>query len=509
LFNLIESKINYLGLHFRINHIFINEAHRLIFVQYEDKSVLVFNLESPEPIKIISLIPSGCVKIWSNSSIVIHGKIPHGAVSVFGSDIVFNVYDFSKGTESIVRSESLTKEAAELFEILGYKQREGEVKKKLVLIGAKKVPTFFYAPFTIDESNVGEVSPFIIAIFELACLMITHITDIPRKNLKYDYVDSLPYLAQMVFESHPEISNIAALLLLNVIPNVNTHDYVRMISYLAKPDGDPLKFENHEQLLLAIAATFNNQLIPPSFQRPLFKILQKFSWEESSAKHVAFSLMTDGIKTWCKGNSPVEYYEFLIKALADDSANIYTMMVVHCANLDFSSFLKAFKKVYSRQILNGQNNPQMISLITNASLNCREEGTYGTLLMVELMTDFNIPLMEQHLEMHRSFFKSLDIKDETIAIGTYNGKLSVFTKKKFNFDVYLFSRPISHVKIINDLIVACSIYERKYAVLSITKKVGIFKNEKSRIIEKNKIDGDGTEVCISTNEEGKIEVVLK
>lgn len=509
LFNLSDSKTNYLGQHFRINQIFVNEAHCLIFVQYEDKSVLVFNLESPDPINIISIIPGGCVKIWSNSSTVITDELSSlGYTNVYGSEIVFNVYNFAKNTEPMENNELFTKEAMELFDILGYKQKEGKAKKSLILIGANNIPSFLYAPFAINESNLNEASPFIVVIFEMACSIITRITGIPRKNLGYDYVNCLPYLTQMIFKSPPEISNNAVLLLLNVIPNAKPQDYAQMISYLITRD-DPLKFEDHEQLLLAIIATFNEQLVPPYFLKPLFKILQKFSWEESNAKHVAFSLMTDGMKTWCKGYSPVQYYEFLIKALANDNTSVLAMMVVHCAYIDFLSFLQAFKNVFIKQIVDGQVYPQMISLITNASLICENEGTHGTLLMAKLMSDFNLPLMDQHLEMHRSFFKNMDMKDEIIAIGTCDGLLSVFTKKKFDYDIHLFSRPISHVKIINDFIVICSIYERKYFVLSTTKKAGIFKNEKNRILEKNSIVGNGIEVYISLNEKGNVEVILK
>ena len=509
LFNLSDSKLNYLGQHFKVDHIFVNEAHYLIFVQYEDNSVLVFNLETPDPIEVISFVPNNATKIWSNSSTVVKGEQSSlGYTNTSGSEIIFSVYDFSLDYTSLENNESFAKEAEKFINILNCKQSEEEQEKSIVLIGTNRVPTLFYGPFAVTGYNAKCASPFTIVVLEIACLIIARIACIRKKSAAFNYIDCLPYLTQMVFKSQPEIANNASKLILTIIPNAKPNDYIRMISYLIKQD-DPTKFEEHEQLMLVIAATANKQLVPVSFLKPLFKILQKLSWENKEVKNVAFSLMTDGIKTWIDGYPAVHYYEFLIKALIDDDASIYTTMVVHCANADFSSFLQAFKSVFIKRLAEGQNCTQMISLIANASLRCGDEGTKGSLLMAKLMSEYNISLFEQHLEMQKSFFDGIDICGDIMAIGTCDGVISVFNKKKFDYDINLFNKGITHVKIIPDFIVVCSVHEMSCAVLSITKKIGIFNSGKAKILERKKIKGEGKELLISLNEEGNVEVEMK
>ena len=580
LFNLSDSRINFIGLHFKITSIYVNEVFNFIFTVYDDGSILCFNLDSPDPVGLYTVIPKNCTRVWTYSStgIVNSGPLSLGYFNNAGYETIFDVIDIQKITKAVLNDEKFKEKCKLILELCNdpslspqnqndlttskstgnlsalsnnnidnNKEQETKAKtddniqndslqnnientqrkpifvqnksffirkgntqqsnriimtrtkseanisgistsKNFVLIGTNKIPTIIFKPFSVTHSNLYQCSPFTISLYRIACSLIVNTYGFIRNNgFDRPIIECLPTLCDMIFALPSDIAYHCGPLILSIIAKLTSADLLQMIATPLSDCTDPMNLSQSDQLLLLIAATINSKLVPPNFLHPLFFILQNLAKHGSSVNFISYTLLTEGISVWSKETNIVKYYEFLITLLQSDNSSMLSTMLIHSSKVDFQSFLKAFKNVFVKQFNEGINIQNMSNLLTNVSFDS-PDGSYGTLLLIKLQYDFNLTNLYQQIEMHASYFKNVDMKDKIIAVGTDNGILTVFSKGKHKFELNIFKSPITNVLIHNDFVIACSLEEKEYAIVSIPSK---------KITNRMKINKDGTNIDVS------------
>ncbi|EAX97395.1 hypothetical protein TVAG_374760 [Trichomonas vaginalis G3] len=507
LFNMSDIRIHYLGNHFRPRNVYVYESMGLLFFQYQGGNILMYNLDTPDAVAVLSVVPPKAKLIWSYSIRKIDQSLTSvGTVTIGGKGIAFDTHNFSE-LKSLSSDDELFKNDCLKF-IKLCDETSKSFDDQLVFIGADQNPTFYYKNFAIRGEILYMASPYVIVNHWVVCNMISTICGVNKANQNRKLcVECLPMLLEMLFYEHPIIQNIVSPLITSITQIIQSMDCQQMIStFISEESID--KLSNSNKFLTAITICVNENLVPTYWVKPLYNFLKNSTTATNDVSHVALNILAHGIKAWMKENPHVEVYQFLINSLERYNTSSYLTTLSKSAHEDYPSFLQAFKTYFFSKMEDEPAKMVAVNLLTNSMLD-NNLAYLATITLSRLIVDFGLNDMKSHLELHKSIMKAIDYNDNYIIIGTYEGDIIGFSKNKQLFEIPLFKNPISYVSLSpsGDIcVVACS-KSKDYIALSIGGGVkgGIFK-DKHKLLKAGKISGEGQNVKVSWKENNLFDI---
>lgn len=512
LFNLGDHRIHYLGNHFRPRKVYIYEQMGLIFVLYQGGTILMYNLDNPDPVSTLSVIPPKATLIWSYSSKNVSTSISAtGTVNIGGKGVAFDTHNFSEITSFTQTDTILLENIVRIFKLC-----DEELKDQpgnLVFIGANQNPTFYYDKFSISGQLLYLASPNVIVNHWVASNIISSIIGIvTKKQSSRTFVECLPMLLQMLFEGSTIVQDITAPLIINIIPFLQSSDCQQMISSTLYQlnEGSIDNLSDPNKFLLSIAVCINENLVPASLTRPLFLYLKGSATLSSDVFHVALNILTYGIRVWFRESQHTDLFMFLIQSVDKYTASSYITSLSKAAHEDYAAFLQAFKQFFLSKPQDEPSQIMNINILANSMID-NPLGSFGTLLLARFICESGIHVLRSQLDLHKHIIKSVDYNDEVIAVGTPDGNVYGFSKTKLLFEINVFKSPVNLIFLSpnNDVCFAYSKEQKEYVLIGYgnVRKGMIFK-EKPKIMQRMEVQQDNEIVTIVWKQDSTFDIVF-
>jgi hypothetical protein len=402
---------------FPIASISFDTEQRLLWIETIDGSFSIFGLASSALITRTTL-PFDIEPIWRSRSMSIVSGL--NSFRIGSQTIWFRAIDVSE----IVTLQAKT--CMGEMRVLHRALTDPASPVSPCLIGPEHSCTFFYAPHLFVSSDPATASPTVTGVHYLASVLISRALGATVTPLHPSaVVDFLPGLAHFLFSETQEIQIAAIEAAAAAVSSISPAHAVRWTRPHARSNG--------ERLLIAMTAAVFPSYVDNDLHESLFRFLCQTSESEALPRSLALIILIVGRDVWSKFQKKRKLFTRATRILLSGKClPVFRQIFSLVCAAEQEAFVASIKEVLS----DGPSLEEaraLCALITDVAFDNRSVfGARGSLELARISVQYGAfaEVAEQELRRHISAFRNVALEGETLAIGTADGWLYTFRKRK-------------------------------------------------------------------------------
>jgi hypothetical protein len=301
----------------------------------------------------------------------------------------------------------------------------GDVRApSLCLIGPASSCTFFYRPYRLIAHGTAA------AVHYLASVLIGRALDTPASPVHPSVIaDFLPGLAPFLFAEIQEIQSAAIEAAATAVHFISPTHVLQWYGrkQVSGPQSDA------ETLLFAMIAAVLASSVCSECHEQLFRFICQISESESLPRSLALVILLVGRDVWGKFQSKHKFFAKVARLLFAGRCLPLVQPLYSCVCVsDQETFFASVREILSESPTSEEGRA-LCSLISALALSHRSVfGARGSLELAKIAAGYAgfAEFAEQELARHAAAFRNVASDGESLAIGTADGWLYTFRKRK-------------------------------------------------------------------------------
>jgi len=489
LFKWMDVYLRYPTSGFQILSVYIISDQELIVFRRKDGLFFVFNFVESVEVGLFSYPPIGSTLVWptchEHDNSISLNTVPIGSKSAFfvtiplpmlshlttsgnSSSIMLPISVLLSVMGSIAKTgsnDTLSSVISSLsmdFSYSDHKSENSSVDLKLVdelsyiLIGDKRIPTFYYPPFLLRGSSLFDTSPSIVAMhyiaWQILCSLVKQKMILPKFEMKMKIFDILPQLLNYLILDDQNIQKIASLACANIMCSVPFEKAQELMAPLL----NNTTFSIIESLLVSMLLISQPEAVPDMFHRIMYDFLIRSSKEITEIGSLSLVILINGLSFWQTFSTSINLFEYVLRSLVltSRSEHVHKLFAV-IAGSQLQQFSESFDRIVEEygDISDSQKLiSRLFSIIgTIAQANSYQVGAAASLRLANISNKYpkHSNLAMQEIRNLNKYIPTVSVSGNSCIIALRN-QIHIFINGKLKYSGSLFDCSISQVSINNE-----------------------------------------------------------